>query len=59
MFDMKVVEPVKEEWAAPTVFSLREKHHLAFCRVLEGKYALIDRNSYPTPRMVECIGPLG
>lgn len=52
------IEPAEPEWAEPIVFALKQDETLRFC-VDYGKHnAVTKQDSYPIPRMDECINSL-
>lgn len=54
-----VIEPSISEWAAPVVFAPKKDGTLRFCIDYRRLNAVTIRDSYPIPRMDECIDSLG
>ena len=54
-----VIEPSTSEWAAPVVFAPKKDGTLRFCVDYRRLNAVTLRDSYPIPRMDECIDSLG
>ncbi len=54
-----VIEPVQSEWAAPVLFDPKKDGKLRFCVDYRKLNTLTVRDSYPLPRMDECIDSLG
>ena len=59
MLKAGVIEPAKTEWAAPIVFAPKKDGSLRFCVDYRRLNAETVRDSYPIPRMDECIDSLG
>ena len=59
MLDLKVIEPSNSEWAAPIVFAPKKDGSLRLCIDYRRLNAATIRNSYPIPRIHECIDSLG
>ena len=59
MLEANVIEPSTSEWAAPIVFAPKKDGTLRFCVDYRKLNALTVRDSYPIPRMDECIDSLG
>lgn len=59
MLKAGVIEPAKTEWASPIVFAPKKDGQLRFCIDYRRLNALTIRDSYPIPRMDECIDSLG
>lgn len=55
MWEMKVIEPPETEWAAAIVFSPKKDGSIRFCVEYQTLNAVTKRDSYPIPRMDECI----
>lgn len=54
-----VVEPTQSEWAAPEIFAAKKEGRLRFVVDYRHLNAVIIGDSYPLPRMEECIDSLG
>ena len=54
-----VIEPATAEWATPVVFVPKKDGTMRFCVDYRKLYAVTVRDSYPLPRMDECIDSLG
>ena len=54
-----VIEPATKEWASPVVFVPKSDGTLRFCVDYRKLNAMKIRDSYPIPRMDECIDYLG
>ena len=59
MLELGVIEPSTSEWAAPVVFASKKDGSLRFCVDYRRLNAVTVRDSYPIPRMDECIDSLG
>lgn len=59
MRDAVAIEPSLAEWASPVVFSPKKDGTLRFCVDYRSLKAVTVRNSYPIPRMEDCIASLG
>ena len=59
MLSLDVIEPANSEWAAPIVFAPKKCGALRFCIDYRRLNAVTLRDSYPIPRMDECIDSLG
>ena len=59
MLAEKVIEPSDAEWASPVVFVPKKDGTLRFCVDYRKLNAVTKRDSYPIPRMDECIDSLG
>ena len=59
MLKQGVIELSTSEWAAPVVFAPKKDGSLRFCIDYRRLNALTIRDSYPIPRMDECIDSLG
>ena len=54
-----VIEPSASEWASPIVLAEKKDGSLRFCVDYRKLNAVTVRDSYPIPRMDECIDSLG
>ena len=54
-----VIEPAQSEWAAPVLFAPKKDGKLRFCIDYRKLNGMTVRDSYPLPRMDECIDSLG
>ena len=54
-----VIEAAAEEWASPVVLVPKPDGTLRFCVDYRKLNALTPRDTYPLPRMDECIDSLG
>jgi Reverse transcriptase (RNA-dependent DNA polymerase) len=59
MLEAGVIEPASSEWASPVVLVPKPDGSLQFCVEYRRLNALTIRDSYPLPRMDECIDSLG
>jgi len=59
MLRMGVIEPAKTAWASPVVFVPKPNGSLRFCVDYRKLNAMTVQDSYPIPRMDECIDSLG
>jgi len=54
-----VIEPTSSEWGFPVVLVPKKDGTLRFCVEYRLLNAVSERDSYPLPRMDECIDSLG
>ena len=54
-----VIEPSNSEWAAPVLFAPKKDGKLRFCIDYRKLNTMTVKDSYPLPRMDECIDTLG
>ena len=54
-----VIEPAQSEWASPVVLVPKPDGSLRFCINYRRVNAITVRDTYPLPRMDECIDSLG
>jgi hypothetical protein len=54
-----VIEPATSEWASPVVLVLKPDGFMRFCIDYRRLNTVTVRDSYPLPRMDECIDSLG
>jgi hypothetical protein len=54
-----VIEPASSEWASPVVLVPKTDGTLLFCVDYRKLNAVATRDTYPLPRMDECIDSLG
>ena len=54
-----VIEPSQSEWAAPVLFAPKKDGKLRFCIDYRRLNSMTIRDSYPLPRMDDCIDSLG
>ena len=59
MLEKGVIEPATTDWASPIVFVPKADGSLRFCVDYRRLNAMTVRDSYPIPRMDECIDSLG
>ena len=59
MLEQGVIEPSSAEWASPVVLVPKKDGTLRFCVDYRKLNAATIRDSYPIPRMDECIDSLG
>ena len=59
MLNAGVIEPSTSEWVAPVVLPPKKDESLRFCIDYRCLKAVTVRDSYPIPRMDECIDSLG
>lgn len=59
MLTLDVVETATEEWASPVIFTPQKDVSLLFCIDYSRLNFVTVRDSYPIPRMDECIDSLG
>ena len=59
MLQEGVIEPASSEWASPVVLVPKKDGSLRFCVDYRRLNKLTRRDSYPIPRMDECIDSLG
>ena len=59
MLSMDVIEEAECEWASPIVFVPKPDGTMRFCVDYRRLNAMTIRDSYPIPRMDECIESLG
>lgn len=59
MIAENVIDTAQTKWAAPIVVVLKKDETLRFCFDYQNLSALTRRESYPIPRMDECIDSLG
>ena len=59
MLKMGVIEEAKCEWASPIVFVPKPDGSMRFCVDYRRLNQMTVRDSYPIPRMDECIDSLG
>ena len=54
-----VIEPAMSEWAAPVLFAPKKDGKLRFCIDYRKLNSMTVKDTYPLPRMDECIDSLG
>ena len=59
MLQAKVIEPTTSEWASPIVLVAKPNGSTRFCVDYRRLNAITVRDSYPLPRIDECIDSLG
>jgi hypothetical protein len=59
MSQLDVIEPSSSEWAAPIVLIPKYDGTLRFCIDFRKLNELTVRDSYPLPRMSDCLDSLG
>ena len=59
MLHAGVIEPTSAEWASPVVFVPKKDGTMRFCVDYRKLNAVTVSDSYPLPRMDECIDSLG
>ena len=59
MLKAGVIEPAQSEWASPVVCAPKQDGSLRFCVDYRRLNSLTVRDTYPLPRMDECIDSLG
>ena len=59
MLKAQVIEPVISEWDSPNVLVAKPDGSTRFCVDYRKLNAITVRDSYPLPRMDECIDSLG
>jgi hypothetical protein len=59
MLKAEVIEPATSEWASKIVFVAKPDGSTRFCVDYRRLNAVTVRDSYPLPRMDECIDSLG
>ena len=59
MLDQRVIEPANSPWGSPVVFAPKKDGTSRFCVDFRRLNAVTIRDSYPLPRMDECIDSLG
>lgn len=57
--DQGVIEPASSEWGSPILFVPKKDGKLRFCVDYRKLNALTKRDSYPIPRIDECLDSLG
>mgnify|MGYP003411260331 FL=1 len=59
MLDAGVIEPATSEWASPVVLITKKDGSVRFCVDYRKLNALTVKDTYPLPRMDECLDSLG
>ena len=59
MLKAGVIEPATSEWASPVILITKKDGSIRFCVDYRKLNALIVKDSYPLPRMDECLDSLG
>ena len=59
MLDAGVIEPANSEWASPVVLAPNPDGSLRFCVNYRKLNSLTVKDTYPLPRMDECIDSMG
>ena len=59
MLDAEVIAPSLSEWASPVILVPKQDKSLRFCVDYRKLNSVTKRDSYPMPRMDECIDSLG
>ena len=59
MLNEQVIEPAQSEWASPVVLVNKPDGSLRFCIDYRKLNALTVKDTYPLPRMDECLDSLG
>jgi len=54
-----IIEPAYSEWAAPVLFAPKKDGKLRFCIDYRKLNSMTQKDTYPLPRMDECIDTLG